>query len=99
MRAAFMSPWDAASYSSLREYARQIDLLYPEWLHVLTPDGHLQGVDPETNTMFDVMQGGSVHPVDDKVMPFLKSEDTGMEVFPVVNNFDGTDWIPASAIS
>src|SRR5262249_28251519 len=32
-RGAFYVPWDAASFSSLREYARQIDLLYPEWLH------------------------------------------------------------------
>jgi hypothetical protein len=45
IRGAFYVPWDAASFSSLREYARQIDLLYPEWLHVLTADGHLQGVD------------------------------------------------------
>ena len=44
-------PWDAASFSSLREYARQIDLLYPEWLHALTPDGHLQGVDEQTGTI------------------------------------------------
>ena len=97
IRAAFYVPWDAASYSSLREYARQIDLLYPEWLHVLTPDGHLQGVDSETNRFFDVMQAGTVRPVDYKVMPFLKSEDTGTEVFPLVNNFDGTDWIDISA--
>ncbi len=89
IRAAFYVPWDAASFSSLREYAHQIDLLYPEWLHVLTPDGHLQGVDEQTNKFFDVIQDGSVHPVDDKVMPFLKAEDTGMEVFPLVNNFDG----------
>ncbi len=52
IRAGFYVPWDAASFSSLREYARQIDLLYPEWLHVLTPDGHLQGVDEETNNFF-----------------------------------------------
>lgn len=26
-------------------------------------------------------------------MPFLRSEDTGMEVFPMVNNFDGIDWV------
>jgi peptidoglycan-N-acetylglucosamine deacetylase len=97
IRAAFYVPWDAASYSSLREYARQIDLLYPEWLHVLTPDGHLQGVDSETNHFFDVMQGGAVRPVDYKVMTFLKSEETGTEVFPLVNNFDGTDWIDISA--
>jgi len=96
IRAAFYVPWDAASFSSLREYARQIDLLYPEWLHVLTPDGHLRGVDSETNHFFDVIQGGTVRPVDYKVMPFLKSEDTGTEVFPLVNNFDGTDWIDIS---
>jgi peptidoglycan-N-acetylglucosamine deacetylase len=94
VRAAFYVSWDAASYSSLREYARQIDLLFPTWLQVLSPDGHLQGVDPETNTMFDVIHGQTVHPIDDKVMPFLKAEDTDMEVFPVVQNFDGTDFVP-----
>jgi peptidoglycan-N-acetylglucosamine deacetylase len=96
IRGAFYVPWDAASFSSLREYARQIDLLYPEWLHVLTPDGHLQGVDSQTNKPFEVILGGVVHPVDDKVMPFLKSEDTGTEVFPLVNNFDGANWIDIS---
>ncbi len=97
IRAAFYVTWDAASFSSLREYARQIDLLFPEWLHVLTPDGHLQAVDPETNKFFNVVQGQNVRSVDDKVMPFLKSEDTGIEVFPMVNNFDGTDWVPGIA--
>src|SRR4051812_32720430 len=43
IRAAFYVPWDAASFSSLRNYVHQIDILYPDWLHVLTPDGHLQG--------------------------------------------------------
>jgi len=97
VRAAFYVSWDAASFSSLREYARQIDLLFPTWLQVLTADGHLQGVDPETNKMFDVVHGQSVHPVDYQVMPFLKSEGTGMEVFPVVQNFDGTDFVPGVA--
>ena len=93
IRAAFYVPWDAASFSSLREYARQIDMLYPDWLHVLTADGHLQGVDDQTNKFFDVVQGNTVGSVDDRVMPFLKAEDAGMEVFPMVNNFDGTDWV------
>src|SRR5579864_6346098 len=57
IRAAFYAPWDAASFSSLREYAHQVDLLYPDWLHVLTADGHLQGVDEQTNDFFDVVQG------------------------------------------
>src|ERR1700682_4184559 len=94
VRAAFYVSWDTASFSSLREYARQIDLLFPTWLQVLGADGHLQAVNTETNTMFDVIQGQTVHPVDEKVMPFLKTEGTNMEVFPVVQNFDGTDFIP-----
>ena len=94
VRAAFYVSWDTASFSSLREYARQIDLLFPTWLQVLGADGHLQAVNTETNTMFDVVHGQTVHPVDDKVMPFLKTEGTNMEVFPVVQNFDGTDFVP-----
>ena len=96
IRAAFYVPYDAASFSSLREYARQIDLLFPDWLHVITPDGRLQGIDEQTNKFFDVNQGSTVRAVDDKVMPFLKTEETGMEVFPMVNNFDGTDWVDVS---
>lgn len=97
IRAAFFVPYDAASFSSLREYARQIDLLFPDWLHTITPDGRLQSIDEQTNKFFDVMQDSSVRSVDDKVMPFLKSEETGMEVFPMVNNFDGADWVDVSA--
>jgi cellulose synthase/poly-beta-1,6-N-acetylglucosamine synthase-like glycosyltransferase/peptidoglycan/xylan/chitin deacetylase (PgdA/CDA1 family)/spore germination protein YaaH len=93
IRAAFYVQWDAASFSSLREYAHQIDLLYPEWLHMLTPDGRIQGVDPQTNNFFDLTQHNIIQQVDDKLMPFLKSEDTGTEVFPLVNNFDGVDWV------
>jgi len=92
IRAAFYVPWDAASFSSLRNYARQIDILYPDWLHVLSPDGRLQGVDDQTNKFFDVVQNNAVRPVDDRVMPFLNAEDTSMEVFPMVNNFDGANW-------
>ncbi|HZQ93753.1 MAG TPA: glycosyltransferase [Candidatus Sulfotelmatobacter sp.] len=96
IRAAFYVPWDAGSFSSLRSYAHQIDMLYPDWLHVLTRDGHLQGVDDQTSKYFDVIQGNSVLPVDDRVMPFVKSEAPGMEVFPMINNNDGSDWVDVS---
>src|SRR5271170_106927 len=95
IRAAFYVPWDAASFSSLRDYSHQIDLLYPDWLHALTPDGRLQAVDDQTNKFFDVVQNDRVRSVDDRVMPFLKVEDPAMEVFPMVNNFDGTEWVGA----
>jgi cellulose synthase/poly-beta-1,6-N-acetylglucosamine synthase-like glycosyltransferase/spore germination protein YaaH/peptidoglycan/xylan/chitin deacetylase (PgdA/CDA1 family) len=96
IRAAFYVPWDAASFSSLRSYAHQIDILYPDWLHVFTPDGRLHGVDDQTNKYFDVVEGQRVLPVDDRVMPFLKSENPAMEVFPMVNNSDGVNWVDIS---
>src|SRR6266849_1363194 len=98
IRAAYYVPYDAASFSSLREYARQIDLLFPDWLHAITPDGRLQSIDEQTNKFFDLVQGPSIHPVDEKVMPFLKSEDTGIEVFPMINNFDGNDWVDITSL-
>ncbi len=93
IRAAFYVPWDAASFSSLRSYSHQIDMLYPDWLHVFTPDGRLQGVDDQTNKYFDVVQSGRVLPVDDRVMAFLKNESPNVEVFPMVNNSDGANWV------
>jgi cellulose synthase/poly-beta-1,6-N-acetylglucosamine synthase-like glycosyltransferase/spore germination protein YaaH/peptidoglycan/xylan/chitin deacetylase (PgdA/CDA1 family) len=97
IRAAFYVPWDAASFSSLKAYAHQIDILYPDWLHVLTPDGRIQAEDDQTGKYFDVVQGSNVLPVDDRVMPFLKTEDPGMEVFPMVNNSDGANFMPEIA--
>jgi peptidoglycan-N-acetylglucosamine deacetylase len=87
IRGAFYVQWDAASFASLKEYYPQIDLLFPEWLHALTADGRLQSV-TEQNTLFDLMDKGKPRPVDDKVMPFLKSEKAQMEVLPLVNNYD-----------
>ena len=92
-----MCPTTPPAFHPCANTPAQIDLLFPDWLHAITPDGRLQSIDEQTNKFFDVMQDSSVRPVDDKVMPFLKSEETGMEVFPMVNNFDGTDWVDVSA--
>ncbi len=99
IRGAFYVQWDAASFSSLKEYYPQIDLLFPEWMHVLTADGRLQAV-TEANTLYDVMApSGKPRPIDDKVMAFLKGEKAQTEVFPLVNNFDPitNQWNPDTA--
>src|SRR5271166_4625716 len=96
IRGAFYVKWDAASFASLKEYYPQIDLLFPEWMHVLTPDGRLQAV-TELNTLYDVMDDkGKPRTIDDKVMPFLKGEKAQTEVLPLVNNFDPitNEWRP-----
>jgi spore germination protein YaaH len=98
IRAAFYVTWDAASFPSLREHLPQLDLLFPEWLHVVTPDGRLQAVTAE-DRLFDVVHNGAIRSVDDKVMPLLRQENAETEVFPLVNNFDPTldQWLPSVA--
>ena len=96
IRGAFYVQWDAASFASLKEYYPQIDLLFPEWMHVLTADGRLQAV-TELNALYNVMDDkGKPRPVDERVMPFLKGEKAVTEVLPLVNNFDPlrNEWQP-----
>ena len=98
-RAAFYVIWDKGSFASLREYYPQIDLLFPEWLHMLTPDGNVQGATID-NKMFNIVDKAGVHPPDDQVMPFLRGEGASTGVFPLVNNFDPrakgsqAQWVP-----
>ncbi|HTK95925.1 MAG TPA: polysaccharide deacetylase family protein, partial [Terriglobales bacterium] len=88
IRAAFYVTWDAGSLSSLRQYATQLDLLYPEWLHVLSTDGRIQGMTID-GKLFDVVAGGQPpRSVDDQVMKLLRDEKADTEVFPMVNNYD-----------
>jgi cellulose synthase/poly-beta-1,6-N-acetylglucosamine synthase-like glycosyltransferase/peptidoglycan/xylan/chitin deacetylase (PgdA/CDA1 family)/spore germination protein YaaH len=95
IRAAYYVTWDAASFVSLKQYYPQIDLLFPEWLHVLSPEGNMQSVD-ENNRLFQVIQNGRVHTPDDRVMPFLRSEKANVDVLPLINNFDpvAKQWLP-----
>ncbi len=87
VRAAFYVAWDAASFSSLKEYAPQIDFLFAEWLHITGPEATVRALGPD-NTLFDVFAKGKAQPVDEKVMSFLRSENAETEVIPLVNNFD-----------
>ena len=88
LRAAFYVTWDKGSYSSLKAYLRQIDLLFPAWLYVITPDGRIQGQNSLTNEMFDVVRGNSIHQVDNQVMPLIRTEKADTEVFPLIQNYD-----------
>ncbi len=87
IRGAFYVTWDAASFSSLREYIHQIDFVFPEWLHVLGADGHLQAVN-ENNTLYTVIDHGHAADIDPKLMPMIKSTNAPVDVLPMVNNFD-----------
>src|SRR6266403_2917326 len=47
LRAAFFVSWDANSLASLKKHYKDIDLLIPEQLHAVTPDGAMTIVDYE----------------------------------------------------
>jgi peptidoglycan-N-acetylglucosamine deacetylase len=94
LRAAYYVEDDPASYSSLKQHIRQIDLLFPEWIHVVTPDGALTSYSLD-NRPFHVIDAAGVHGVDHenrvaRAIAAAGADTTPAEIFPLVNNYDPT---------
>ena len=92
LRAAYYVEDDPASYSSLKQHIHQIDLLFPEWIHVVTPDGTLTSYSLD-NRPFAVVDGAVVHGVDHerrvaRTIAAASDDPTPAEIFPLVNNYD-----------
>ena len=89
LRAAYYVEDDPASYSSLKQHIHQIDLLFPEWLHVITPDGTITSYSMD-NRSFAVVDATGVLPVDHerRVARTIAAANEDTEVFPLVNNYD-----------
>ncbi len=89
LRAAYYVEDDPASYSSLKQHIAQIDLLFAEWLHVITPDGKLDAYAAD-NTPYPVIDHGTVHQVDreNKVARTVAANHVNLDIFPLVNNYD-----------
>ena len=87
LRAAYYIPDDAASYSSLKEHVQQIDLLFPQWLHVDAPSLELQGT-TENGFEFPIFQNGFAHDPDEnnKVKRVIQAAKEDTEIFPHFNN-------------
>ncbi len=89
LRAAFYTDNDPASYAALKQHVKQIDLLFPEWLHVIAPNGNLTAYTAD-NVPFAVVDNGGVHGVDqqNKVVRVISAARQDTEIFPMVNNYD-----------
>ena len=89
LRAAYYVEDDPASYSSLKQHIAQVDLLFPEWLHVITPDGQVKAYAPD-NTPYPLIEHGIVHQVDreSKVARTVAANHVNLDIFPLVNNYD-----------
>ena len=99
LRAAYYVPYDEASYSSLKEHIHQIDLLFPEWLHIDAPQGTLLAINNDSHREYPVIDGANVHDPDDanKVKRVIQAAKEDTEIFPHLNNFNPNtqSWDPA----
>jgi cellulose synthase/poly-beta-1,6-N-acetylglucosamine synthase-like glycosyltransferase/peptidoglycan/xylan/chitin deacetylase (PgdA/CDA1 family)/spore germination protein YaaH len=90
LRAAFYVAYDEASYSSFKEHVHQIDMLFPEWLHVDAPQPTLLAINNDSHREYPVVDGNTVHDPDDlnriKRVIQVAKEDT--EIFPHLNNYN-----------
>jgi len=96
LRAAYYVQDDAGSFSSLKEHVHQIDLLFPQWLHVDSPQGALMMMSGDNLHELPVIQGNAIHDPDDlgKVKNEIQRQHADTEIFPLLNNFNPhtQDW-------
>jgi peptidoglycan-N-acetylglucosamine deacetylase len=90
LRAAYYVQDDAASYTSLKEHVHQIDLLFPQWLHVDAPNGTLMAMSSDNLREYPVIDGAVVHDPDsqNKVKGVIQAARVDTEIFPHLNNFN-----------
>src|SRR5580704_14801671 len=84
LRAAFYTN-DEPSYSSLKAHIHQIDLLFPDWLHVIAPDGNLIAATPlYPVSLYRVGDSAGVHGIDpqNRVRRVITAAKEDTEVFP-----------------
>jgi cellulose synthase/poly-beta-1,6-N-acetylglucosamine synthase-like glycosyltransferase/peptidoglycan/xylan/chitin deacetylase (PgdA/CDA1 family)/spore germination protein YaaH len=90
LRAAFYEN-DEASYSILKAHIHQIDMLFPDWLHVVAADGNLVGATPMFPVHFySVVDAAGVHGVDpqNRVKTTIEAGKEDTEVFPMLNDYN-----------
>jgi len=100
LRAAYYVEDDPASYSSLKQHIAQVDLLFPEWLHVVTTTGEVVSY-TQDNRPYDVVDKTGVHQVDreGKVARTVDANHVNLDIFPLVNNYDPRRQIWAPEVS
>jgi peptidoglycan-N-acetylglucosamine deacetylase len=90
IRAAFYVD-DEGSYSSLKQHIHQIDMLFPDWLHVISADGKLKASTALYPVhIYDVVDAAGVHGIDpeNKVRRVIESSKEETEVFPMLNDYN-----------
>src|ERR1700691_2041765 len=87
LRAAYYVPYDEASYSSFKQHVHQLDLLFPEWLHVDAPQPTLLAVNNDSHREYPVIDGATVHDPDDlnRIKRVIQAAKEDTEILPHLN--------------
>jgi cellulose synthase/poly-beta-1,6-N-acetylglucosamine synthase-like glycosyltransferase/peptidoglycan/xylan/chitin deacetylase (PgdA/CDA1 family)/spore germination protein YaaH len=90
LRAAYYVAYDPSSYASFKEHIHQIDMLFPEWLHVDAPEPTLLGVNNDSHREYPIVEGATVHDPDDgnRIKRVIQAAKEDTEIFPHLNNFN-----------
>ncbi len=90
LRAAYYVQDDAASFSSLKEHVHQIDLLFPQWLFAVAPQGTLMAISNDTHRSYPIVDGNTVRDPDDgdRVKRLIQEHREDTEIFPHLNNYN-----------
>jgi peptidoglycan-N-acetylglucosamine deacetylase len=93
LRAAFYVSWDSNSLATLKRHYKDLDVLIPEQLHAVTPDGALTIVDYERyQTVKASPAEANALLKDDKLHRWMKSANVEMPIMGLLNNYDGSSW-------
>jgi peptidoglycan-N-acetylglucosamine deacetylase len=100
LRAAFFVSWDPNSLASLKKHYRDdklkdIDLLMPEQLHAVSPDGRITIVDYELNQTVKASPAEAIARIkQDKLHQWMRSVNPPVELpmMGLLNNYDGVVW-------
>ena len=90
LRAAYYVQDDAGSFSSLKEHIHQIDILFPEWLHLNSAAGELMGMSSDNLSEYRVVDGSTVHDPDglNKVKNVVQQAHVDTEIYPQLSNYN-----------
>jgi peptidoglycan-N-acetylglucosamine deacetylase len=93
LRAAFFVSWDAASFASLKKHYKDIDVLIPDQLHAVTPDGALTIVDYERYQTLKATPMQAISLLrDDKLHRWMRSANVELPLMGLLDNYDGLNW-------
>jgi cellulose synthase/poly-beta-1,6-N-acetylglucosamine synthase-like glycosyltransferase/peptidoglycan/xylan/chitin deacetylase (PgdA/CDA1 family)/spore germination protein YaaH len=95
LRAGFFVSWDPNSLASLKKHYKDIDLLMPEQLHAVSPDGALTVVDYERGQTLKASPEEIISRLkQDKLHQWMRSMNPPLELpmMGLLNNYDGKVW-------